>query len=355
MHTPVYRWLSNMVNHQEKMRKIGVGIIGLRFGLSHLQAYMENPQVEVMGICDLDDKRLGEVKAKYGVKVAVTDYRDLLKQKDIDAVSVVTPDHFHVEHSVAAMRAGKHVLCEKPMAPTVEECEQIIRTSDETDMKFMVGQVCRFTPNFILTKELISKGTIGELFFVESEYAHNYRRALGVGGWRKDPKIGREPFLGGACHAVDLVRWMADEVEEAFAYRNHRALPDWPRDDCTIAIFKFRNGVIGKVFCSIGCYRPYTMRSVFYGTKGTIISDNTSPHIWLFLGEMEDMLLDFIIIPVKLTGKNIKGEVDTFVDCVINEKPVELDGREGARTVATCIAAIESARKGKPVQVKTIK
>lgn len=332
------------------MNKIGAGVIGLRMGAAHLNAYFNHPEVEVRGICDLDEKLLKELSEKYNVKFITTDYRELLKRKDIDVVSIATPDYEHAKQSIDALKAGKHVLCEKPMTVSIKDCEDIIKTVDETGCKFMIGQICRFSPGFQMTKKLIEEGKIGDLFCVESEYAHDYSKAPGVGNWRKDPIKRREPFLGGGCHAVDLLRWITGEVEEVFAYSNHKCLVDWPVDDCTIAVFKFNNGIIGKVLVSIGCKRPYTMRSVFWGTKGTIISDNTSSYIKIYHIGMEK--LEFVDIPVDVSSHNIQAEVNEFIDCVLNRKPLLMDAREGAKTVATCLAAIESARSGKPEKVK---
>lgn len=342
------------------MEKLGIGVIGLKMGNSHLVGYQNNPATRIVGVCDLDKEKVREKAKEFGATIASTDYKDLLKSKDINIISVATPDYLHCEHSVAAMEAGKDVLCEKPMAPTLKDCIKMIRTAEKTKRKFMIGQICRFAPGFVKTKELIDSGEIGELFLVESEYAHNYSKVGGVGGWRKDPIKRREPFLGGACHAVDLLRWIASDVEEAFAYSNHRCLLDWPVDDCTMAVFKFKNGIIGKVMCSIGCIRPYTMRSVFYGTEGTIISDNTSPYIQLCAKKLlvEEKPPSFDRLPVDLhTSHNLgaEAEINELVNCILEDKPsVVMDAKEGTRTVATCLAAIESAKTGKPVKVEEI-
>jgi len=333
------------------MDKLGAGVIGLRMGGEHLYAYANHPEVEVKGICDTDEEKLKELAEKYNVKFITQDYKELLDKKDIDIVSVATPDYLHAEQSIAALKSGKHVLCEKPMVPTLEDCQTIIEAAEKSECKFMVGQICRFAPGFQMTKKLIDEGRIGELFYVESEYAHDYRKVGGVGGWRKDPVKIREPFLGGGCHAVDLVRWIAGDVEETFAYANHRVLTDWPVDDCTIAAFKFKSGVIGKVFVSIGCKRPYTMRSVFYGSKGTIISDNTTSHIKIYDTGMEK--LEFVDIPVDIASHNVRAEVNEFIDCIRGRNPLLMDAREGARTVATCLAAVESSKSGIMCQVLT--
>lgn len=333
-------------------KKIKVGIIGLRMGRSHLIGYLQNPYTEVYGICDIDEETLKKVKEEFNIPFATTDYRELIKIKEIEIISVATPDYYHKEHSVSALLSGKHVLCEKPLALNLEDCIDIIKAVRKSGKKFMIGQVCRFAPGFSLSKEIIDSGEIGELFFVESEYAHDYRVAEGVGKWRKDPR--REPFIGGGCHAVDLIRWIAGDPIEAFGYSNHKCLVDWPVNDATIGIYKFENDIIGKVFCSIGCIRPYTMRSVFYGTKGTIIADNTSDHILLcstkyFKTKSE---YNFAKIPVNVSSHNVSAEINYFVDKIIKNEFVEMNEIEGTKTVASCLAVVISARENRKVDIR---
>ncbi|MCC6445115.1 MAG: Gfo/Idh/MocA family oxidoreductase [Armatimonadetes bacterium] len=332
------------------MSVLGAGVIGMGMGASHVEAFSNHPSTEVRGVCDVNLDRARAVAGRYNIGLATGDYRELLRRDDIHIISVSTPDMFHEEQAVAALEAGKDVLCEKPMALHIEECERMIAAADRTGRRLMIGQVCRYTPGFMLAKRLIDRGDIGELFFAESEYAHDY---AGLTGWRSDPKIMREPFIGGACHAVDLVRWIAGDMEEVFAYANRRVLTDWPVDDCTIATFKFLSGAVGKVFCSIGCKRPYTMRSVFYGTKGTIITDNTSPAIDLCATGLPETAGGFIKLPVNINSHNVTSEVAELVSAILENRPVNTDGREGARTVAACRAAVESAATGKPVKVRT--
>ena len=347
------------------MKKLGAAVIGLKMGEEHLAAYSIHPEVDVVAICDTDKELLEKVAKAYKIKTAVTDYKELLDRKDIDVVSVATPDHLHAEQSIAAMKNGKHVLCEKPMVPTMEECSQIIKTVEKTKMKFMIGQARRFYLYFNKTvKSILESGVLGELYYIESNYAHNYADVPGTGGWRKSTKIIREPFLGGACHAVDFVRWFAGDIDEAFAYSNHKCLPDWPVDDCTIASFKFKNGMVGKVFLSIGCRMPYDYGWRICGTEGTIMGDIDQQNVKLYLHKIAG-LGGFITLPtqqqeaiVTMTGRRahppIVAEVNEFIDCVLGRKPLVMTAREGAKTVASCLAAIESARTGKPVKVKRV-
>mgnify|MGYP002512832640 CR=1 FL=1 len=213
------------------------------------------------------------------------------------------------------LRAGKHVLCEKPLALTREDITEIVKVADESNAKFMVGQICRFTPAFEKAKELIDSGVLGELYFVESEYAHDYM--LIQEPWRCDPL--RHGVIGGGCHAIDLIRWLAGDPQEVFAYGTHRLLPHVTYDDATVAIMKFNENLMGKVFVSTGCKRDYTMRTVLYGSKGTIIVDNTSPTFTLFLDDEETFTFGGKItglggksiqhlIPVKINNHNVTEE-----------------------------------------------
>ena len=278
-----------------------------------------------------------------------------MNDPNVDAVVVCIPDQLHLEVTEAFLRAGKDVLCEKPMALTMAECEQMMRAEKETGRKLMIGQVCRCTPAFALTKKLISEGQIGELYFVESEYAHDYAVARGAGDWRVNPE--RHGVIGGGCHAVDLLRWIAGDPTEVFAYANHKCLTDWPVDDCTIAVLRFPNDVAGKVFTSIGCKRNSTMRSAFYGPKGTIICENTSPTITLFLvgnGEKINGKRAYTVpqeIPVEINNHNITLEIDQFVDALTSGDHLPVSSMEGAKTVAVCRAIVDSTHDHQIVKV----
>lgn len=335
-------------------RKLGAAVIGLGEGTRHMKAYQENPEYELLAVCDTDSGILNRRTAEFPFLRTTLDYRDILKMKDVDVVSIASPDFFHAEQSIAAMEAGKHVLCEKPMTLCLEEARAIIDAVRRTQRTFMIAHPTRYTPAFCLAREMIRNGEIGKLFMVESEYEHNYEDAKGFNNWRMDSR--RDPLLGGGCHAVDLVRWITDApIEEAFAYTNHLAMPLWPVNDSYLCLFKFANGVIGRVTCSIGVNRPYTMRSVFSGTEGTIVCDNMSDHI-LFAKKAYPYTMDaggkFASIPLKNDSHNVVSQVALMADIVLRGQENHAGAVEGARTIAACIAAIESAKTGLPVRVQ---
>ena len=331
-----------------KKEDLSVAVIGLRMGEYHLKSVIAYG-AHVAAICDTNETLMNEVGDRLEIPVErrFTDYRDLVDDPQINVVLIVTPDQLHLEMTEAFLAAGKHVLCEKPLALTRKDLEGIIAATEKSDRKFMVGQICHFTPAFIKAKELLDNGTIGELYYVESEYAHDYHHIME--GWRQDPL--RHGVVGGGCHAVDLLRWYAGDPEEVFAYGTHKLLPMVEYDDATISVLKFPNNVIGKVFVSTGCKRNYTMRTLLYGTKGTIICDNKSDTMQLFTVEEDGITVkkEPEILPIEINHHNTDGEFAIFANAILNDEPVEMNARQGAITVEACLAIVQSSKQGVPV------
>lgn len=327
-------------------KKLKVANIGMKFGMSHVEGAM-SCDADIVAICDCDAENLRFAGERYSIpeEKRFSDYKDLLNS-DIDIVTVAIPDQQHKQVSCDFLRAGKNVLCEKPLALTREDLEDIIKAADESDAQFMVGQICRFTPAFEKAKELVESGTIGEVYFIESEYAHDYMKL--VDNWRSDPL--RHGVIGGGCHAVDLIRWIVGDPEEVFAYGTHKLLPTVSYDDATVAIMKFNDNLMGKVFVSTGCKRDYTMRTCIYGTKGTIICDNTSPTMTLFTTDEDGVVKEPQTIEIQVNNHNAAKEFEVFADAIVNKKKVITDAREGAKTVEVCLSIVESSKTGKPVR-----
>ncbi len=345
-------------------KKLRYAVIGCGvFGNRHIDALSLIDGAEIVALCDKYIEKCEERKAQYNLNAnCYTDHKEMLANEDIDIVAVATSDQAHKQATVDSLKAGCHVLCEKPMALLTEECEEMVKTADETGKLLMVGQVCRYAPGFKKAKDLVEKGVIGELYYVESEYAHDYIKARGTDDWRVTKE--REPIIGGACHAIDLLRWIAGDPVATSAFSNHKMLTDWPINDTTVAIMKFPNDVIGKVFTSIGCKRDYTMRTCLYGSKGTIIVNNTDPYLTLYLeeieghpfaaGQLENLQEKAVrhMIKVEINNHNVREEHLQMIEAVVDGKPLVTPGREGARTVAVCRAVVESAATGKTVDIK---
>ncbi len=338
--------------------KLRLGIIGAcGFGEYHLDGISRIHNAEVVAICDLKEEYAQHVMKRFRIESFYKDYKELLAREDIDAVTLPLPDQLHKQITIDALRAGKHVLCEKPMALNLDDCREMIKVAEECGKKLMVGQVGRYTPSVVEVKKLLDANEIGEIFMIESEYSHDYSKVRGANDWRVVPE--REPIIGGGCHSVDLIRILVGDPEEVFAYANNKSLTDWPIHDCTMALMKFPSGIIGKVTTSIGCKRRYAHRTIIYGTKGTIEFDNTSPTITLFkekftdegsLNKYTQQTLE-IKIPVAINNHNLGGEVEDFCKSIINDTPILCTGLEGAKTVSVCEAIVKSFKSGEKVKV----
>ncbi len=337
-----------------KIEKLVVGVIGLGMGESHLKGAIESG-AEIGLICDTNSEKMKSVGAKYGVpeEKQTTDWHDIVNSKEINVVIIATPDQQHREQVEALLDAGKHIMCEKPLALTHADINAIVAAVEaHPECKFMVGQICRFTPAFVTAKKIIDSGRIGELYFVESEYAHDYSHMFHDGrmSWRVDPD--RNGVVGGGCHAVDLMRWLVgSDPFEVYGYGTHKLLPEVTYDDANLAVMKFPDSVMGKVFVSTACKRDYTMRTCVYGTKGTLIFDNRS-------NTMQGYFCDEdgtggtgapVIIPVDINNHNATAEFKEFAKCLKEDLPVATTVYEGAKTIAACLAVVESANTGKIV------
>ncbi|OGV69085.1 MAG: hypothetical protein A3K19_16730 [Lentisphaerae bacterium RIFOXYB12_FULL_65_16] len=335
------------------MAKYRVGVFGLKMGAGWARAVHANPATELSVVYDKYYAENASIDKPFfsgsGAVIAKTEQE--IYTAGLDIVIVASPDPWHVEQSVKALKAGSHVICEKPLAPTVADCKKIIAAVKATGRFFMTGQVCRYAPGFIMAKKFVDEGRIGDIAFIESEYAHDYEHAQGYRGWRKDPKIKREGFIGGGCHAMDLIRWIVGDPVEVFGFTNKKLLPDWPTADTGVAVCKFGNGVIGKVFVSVGVKRPYTMRTVICGTGGTIVCDNTRPFIEVFENKFRSHTgTQFTQVPVNIANHNVAAEVAEFISYLDRKEQSPTDVYEGTRTVAFGEAVLRSAATGKAVK-----
>ena len=353
VHTSVMR---RFESDERVVRFAVIGTSGI--GNRQIEGIQNVAEAKLCAVCDIVEAAAKRSAALYGIDRYYTNYKDMLEDGGFDCVIICTPDACHASQAIDSLEAGYHVLCEKPLTMTMEECGQIVAAAKKSDRKFMVGQVCRYAPAFVKAKELIDSGEIGELSFVESEYAHDYSLIPGA-AWRRDPEYLRHSIVGGGCHAMDLLRWIAGNPTEITAYSNRKMLTDWPVDDCYIAIMKYPDDVIGKVMCSIGCKRPYTMRTQIFGTKGTILCDNTSKELTVFKAQVDSNTKRVKYVPeqiqVSADNHNFTGEIKDMCDCILNDTPVITDAVEGANTVALCLAAVKSSAEGRPVKPEYFK
>ena len=201
------------------MKKVKIGLVGCG-GIAngkHLPSYSKIPEAELVAFCDIVVERAEKAKEKYGTADAkvYTDYKELLANEEIDAVLVLTHNSMHCEITVAALNAGKHVLCEKPMAITYEEAKKMIEARDKSGKLLTIGYQGRFRANSMYLKELADAGEFGEIYYAEATALR--RRAVPTWGvFIDEEKQGGGPLIDIGTHALDLTLFSMDNYEPAF-------------------------------------------------------------------------------------------------------------------------------------------
>lgn len=198
------------------MRKVKVGIVGCG-GIAnnkHLPAIQNNGNYEIIAFCDIIRERAEAAKEKFGTEDArvYTDYTELVKEKDIEAVYVLTPNKSHAAISVAAMKAGKHVMCEKPMAKSYADAKLMLDTAKETGRILTIGYQNRYRQDSIYLKRACENGDLGEIYYARAHAVR--RRAVPTWGvFLNEEEQGGGPLIDIGTHALDLTLWMMDNYE----------------------------------------------------------------------------------------------------------------------------------------------
>jgi predicted dehydrogenase len=188
-------------------RKVRIGIAGLGFGAEFIPIYQAHPDAELVALCQRNETSLASIADAFGVKARYTDFADLIADPDLDAVHINTPIQNHAEHSIAALRAGKHVACTVPMATTLEECKAIVDAVQESGKTYMMMETVVYSREYLHVKELVADGTIGRVQFLRG--AHHQEMAGWPGYWEGLPPMHY------ATHAVSPVLSLAGALAES--------------------------------------------------------------------------------------------------------------------------------------------
>jgi UDP-N-acetylglucosamine 3-dehydrogenase len=331
------------------MQTLGVAVVGLGIGRRHIQAYARVPGVRLVAIAGTDVGALDRTRLEFDVPIACQDLDEILALPDVDAVSICTPDRLHTEQSLAALRAGKHVLVEKPLAISLEEARAVVRAAGTADRALMVGHNYRFIPQFARLKQLVDSSAMGPPFYAESSYIQDLyaMERLGPEYWRfKDPQ---DFYLGGAIHNVDMLRWLLGEIAEVHAFATH-IMPFYPLDDNYVTNFRFDGGQIGRLLLILGARLKdqFLVDVSAYGPQGglraTMQRDEVVQNLAGLPGDTP------LIVPIE-SADSFALEIAHFVDCIRAGSRPMVDAIEGARNVAVCLAAIQSAQENRPIRV----
>ncbi|MCB0106015.1 MAG: Gfo/Idh/MocA family oxidoreductase [Caldilineaceae bacterium] len=345
--------------------KIGIGVIG-GGGISaegHICGYQADQRCEVVALFDADEAKMNEQAQRLGVPHTYTNLDAFLAHPNLQAVSVCSPDHLHGEHCRAALQAGKHILCEKPMTTSREEAAQLVTIVRQSGLTFLGGHVYHFRPDYQAMANAYRNGEIGEVWLAEGDYISDMRPFYGPTGqtpWRTEGGTPQDILLGGGCHPLGLMLWaMQTTVTEVFAFANHKAEPTLPIDDCYVVSLKFANGAIGKLIAASGNrgYAPSGGHLVLYGTEGTLwgrrfYRNNVETHKAEVIHDWVEAFKDYK--PRVHNTRQVHHWAEQcahFLDCIEGKDTPMTSVEDGARVIATLTAALESVRTGQAIAV----
>ena len=341
------------------MNKVGVIGCGKIAQVRHLPEYAENKDAEIAAVFDLCRERAEEVAARYGAR-AYDSYSELLADPDIDAVSVCAANAAHCEITVAALRAGKHVLCEKPMAITLEECERMVETAKETGKYLMVGHNQRLTKAHAKAKELLGKGEIGSILTFRTAFGHSGPETWAIDSksiWFFDKKMaafGAMADLG--IHKTDLIQYLTGRrIEEVMAVTATLDKQDASGkkigvDDNSVCIYKMDNGIVGTMTASWTNYGAEENWTVLYGTEG-VMHIYEDPKYSIIIEKKDGSRVYYQADQIQTnTSQTKSGIIDAWISCLTEGREPEISGEEALWAMRAVFAALESAETGKAVK-----
>lgn len=342
---------------------IGIGIIGCGkiAQVRHIPEYADNLDARIIGFFDFNKQRAEELAAKYGAKAYDT-LDELLADERIDAVSVCVANVAHCETTLKALKAGKHVLCEKPMAITLSECELMVEEAKKCGKKLMIGQNQRFASAHVAAKRMIEEGQIGKVLTFRTTFGHG-----GPEKWSIDPgkatwffdktkaAMGAMADLG--IHKTDLIQYLLGQTVKAVSAKLvtlDKTGPDGRLigvDDNAICIYEMSGGAVGTMTASWTYYGSEDNSTVVYGTEGSLtIYDVDRPSIVLRKkgGEVENFDVDKIQTNDNQTKSGI---IDAFVKCLVDSTEPPVSGENVLPAMKAIFAAIESSETGRRVEI----
>jgi len=353
------------------MSKTKVAVIGVG-GISqqHLDAYKKHPDVEIYALCDINEAQLKKRGAEYDVTRLYTDCETMLRElPEIEAVSVCTWNSAHAPCTIAALKAGKHVLCEKPMATNAKDAEAMLQAAKESDKLLMIGFVRRFGNDCALLQDLIQEDTFGEIYYAKATYL---RRNGNPGGWFGDKsRSGGGPLIDLGVHVIDLSRYIMGnhkpvsvygatfqklynrpDIKSGKAYQSVSASSNDICDveDAVTALIRFDNGSVISVEASFSLNLEKNKGDIeFFGTKAGAKLD-PELHVYSQIGgHMTNIDFDE---PTALSFEGLfANEINHYVQCVREGCECRNPAEDGVMLMKILDAIYESATTGHEVLI----
>jgi len=326
---------------------VRVGIVGLgTMGRQHAEAYRQMPDVQLSAVYDHHIDRAQAFAQEFNTVVA-PHFEALLQQCEI--VDICTPTYRHAEYALSAIEAGKAVVCEKPLARTLQECEQIVEAVRKHNTLFMPAHVLRFFPEYRMAHQLVRAGTLGTVAAVRMRRGGDFPRTKS--DWYADFEKSGGVIMDLIIHDLDWVRWTLGEVERVYAkaltFRQLEHL------DYTLVTMRLRSGAMAHIegtWCDPGGFR---VSFEICGDAGMLEYDSAQMVALRVARRAEEGQEGGVEVPESPAVENpYYLELRHFVECYQSGQPPEISVEDGMEAVRLTLAAIESARTGKVVYLK---
>ncbi len=341
------------------------GIAILSFAHPHAYGWAKalagSEAARLAAVWDDDAERGGRAAKEHGADF-VASLDEILARGDVNAVGICAETSRHEELTVRAAGAGKHVLCEKPMALSLDECDRMIEAVDKAGVTYMQSFPKRLDPVNMRMKELLDDGAVGKIGIVRVRHGHGFGLTGGLRNqWFVKPEFaGRGAFLDEGAHGADLLRWLLGEPAEVTA-RIGCLVTDLEVDDNGAAIYTFENGVIGELTSS-WTWQAATNCVEIFGDGGTVIAqgtDNASKDMTdddclrIYRADSAERAWETVEVPCAFKSDNFQGGVmEAFVGCVVEGAAPPATAEDGREALHMILAAYQSSDRGRSVKIR---
>ena len=314
------------------MKKLGVAVIGTgQWGKNHVRTYKELPSTELVAICDVNPERAKAVASKYGVK-AYSDSSQMLKNKEIEAVNVCTWSTILAKEALKALRAGKHVLVEKPMATNTQQAEKLVKTAQENGLHLTVGFLMRFIPGLQSMRQSVENKKIGELVCATAKRVSQWPERIGDVGVVKDTAI----------HDIDVMRYISNE-DPISVYAKMGSMRIKKFEDYAQIMLTYKDGK--SAFIESNWLTPYKTRTL------TVTGSNAIMRLDYITQDLRIEQQTETVQPRYPFQEPLKMELQHFVDCIVDKKKPLVTGEDGVRAVEVATAVMRSSAKNRAIQL----
>jgi predicted dehydrogenase len=344
------------------MRDMRVGVVGLGWAAgAHIEAFKHAQGAQVTAVCSRRRHDPAGLETKYGLPLTVyDDYDVMLQDETIDIVDICSPPWRHAEQAIAAARAGKHVLLEKPIALSWDDAKAVRDAVRKAKVQACVCFEVRFSSQFQMVRRVVEQGLLGDIHYAEVDYYHGIGPWYGQFPWNVKKDGGGSSLLSAGCHAMDALLMVMDAaVEEVTSYATRsssKTFAPYEYDTTSTTILRFEGGQVGKVASVIDCLQPYYFHTHLVGSEGSLLDDKfhsaklgTDKSRW-------SALATHLVDSGDVKDHPYQPQFQAFVDAVRAGRKMPLTDLETAlETHRVIFAADLSAKKGEPVRLSKMR